>query len=223
MSRLRLTAFLGSLLASTIVLTLVVGPTFSAIPNPTNKKFYGCMNKKTRVVKMLNYPKVKTCPKRHKLIKWNAKGNPGAAGVPGAAGPADWNAIGNKPPGFADGTDNVGSPGYVTATVPCANPIAAGGEYVIFDNLPRNMVHDFQVVPTNNLDLLYIVRVEMVHQGDDKLSAWVRVDDANNTGSGTCNIRRISFTAGISIANAKKQLKKVEVSYAKKGLKKKRR
>ena len=76
------------------VLSLVVGAAESAVPNATNKKSYACMNKKTRIIKMLDYPKVKTCPKRHKRISWNAKGNPGA---PGPAGPADWNAIGNKP------------------------------------------------------------------------------------------------------------------------------
>ncbi len=42
------------------------------------------------------------------------------------------------------------------------------------------------------------------------------IGDFNDTGRGTCNVRRISFTDGISVAKAKKQLKKVEVGYAKK-------
>ena len=72
-------------------------------------------------MRLINYPKVSSCPKGEKLITWNAKGLQGAAGPQGAqgpkgdpgpkgdqgpAGPADWNAIQNKPAGFADGVDN---------------------------------------------------------------------------------------------------------------------
>jgi hypothetical protein len=113
-----------------------------------------------------------------------------------------------------DGVDNVGTPVYATQTVPCNNPIAAIGEYIFFENLPRNMFHDFQLVSTNGV-FLYIVRVEWLQESDGELRAEVYVDDLGMGGTGTCNIRRISFTEGISVASAKKELKQVKVTYAK--------
>ena len=133
----------------------------------------------------------------------------------GPAGPADWNAIPNKPAGFADGVDNVGVTGYVTQTIPCSNPISSSGEYVIVENLPRNMVHEFQLVNTKIGEWLYVDRVEWFANADGTQDAWVRIDDSPDAGTGTCTLRRISFTEGISVAKAKQQLKKVEISYAK--------
>jgi hypothetical protein len=216
MSGSRLRPYLGPFVALLVVLALGAGTVYAAIPN-SNGKVYACYVKNTGAVRLINYPKVSTCPKGQKLINWNAKGPQGPAGPVGPAGPADWNAIGNKPAGFADGVDNVGTPGYVTATVPCDGAIAAGGEYIRFDNLPRNMVHDFQVVPTGGAgDWLYIQRVDTRDNGDGTLSVDVVINDFWDTGVQTCNVRRISFTDGISVAKAKMQLKKVEVSYHKK-------
>ena len=62
-------------------------------------------------MRLINFPKVSTCPKGERLIDWNAKGPrepQGPQGLQGPAGPADWNAIPNVPAGFADGVDNEG-------------------------------------------------------------------------------------------------------------------
>jgi hypothetical protein len=122
-------------------------------------------------------------------------------------------AIANKPAGFADGVDNGG---YVTETVPCDNPVVSTGEYVTFTNLPRNMVHEFMVVPTGDV-FLYVDRVEFSQFGSapGTLSADVHVDTSGTVNTGACNIRRISFADGISIAKARQQLERVDVSYHK--------
>jgi hypothetical protein len=134
-----------------------------------------------------------------------------------ADGQVGWGEVQGIPAGFADGVDNVGTTGYVTATAPCDGPINAGGEYVSFRNLPRNMVHDFQVVPTGGGgDWLYIERIEAWDNGDGTVDIDVRIEDLFDSGAQTCNVRRISFTDGISVAKAKKQLKKVTIAYPKK-------
>jgi hypothetical protein len=120
MSRPRSGLGLGSLIvALLIVLALGAGTVYAAIPN-SNGKYYACYVKDTGVVKLINYPKVRTCPKGEKLIDWNAKGPAGPQGPQGAQGdrgpagdqgpkgdqgPADWNAIPNIPAGFKDGVD----------------------------------------------------------------------------------------------------------------------
>jgi hypothetical protein len=83
-----------SLVVAGVGVTQVSG----AIPNPSDAKFYACFKKKSGVVKVVNYPKVSTCPKGQKLIDWGrtgpqgpagaqgAQGAPGAQGVPGTAG-----------------------------------------------------------------------------------------------------------------------------------------
>jgi hypothetical protein len=203
------------------VLAVGVGSAIAAIPN--NGMYYACLTKSTGAIKVINYPKVK-CAKGTTLIKWSQQGPAGPTGATGAtgpkgdqgpAGPADWNAIANKPAGFADGVDNVGVTGYVTQTDPCNNPINGGGEYVIFEGLPRSMVHQFQLVNTKVGEWLYIERVEWYAKADGTQDAWVRINDDPDASTGTCNLRRISFTEGISVARAKQQLKMVEVSYAK--------
>ena len=110
MNRSRLRPYLGPVIALLIVLALGAGTVYAAIPNG-NGTYYACYVKNTGAVRLINYPKVKTCPAGQKLIKWSAKGPAGAAGPQGPqgpAGPADWNAIPNKPAGFADGVDNEG-------------------------------------------------------------------------------------------------------------------
>jgi hypothetical protein len=130
MSGSRLRPYLGPLVALLVVLALGAGTVYAAIPNG-NGKYYACYVKNTGVVKLINYPKVSTCPKGEKLISWNAKGPVGPVGPvgrvgpkgdQGPAGPADWNAIPNKPAGFADGADNEGVTAVkiksVTSTTP---------------------------------------------------------------------------------------------------------
>ena len=217
MSGSRLRPYLGPVIALLVVLALGASTVYAAIPNGSGT-IYACYVKNTGAVKLINYPKVKTCKAGEKLIKWSAKGPQGPVGPvgpAGPAGPADWNAIGNKPAGFADGVDDVGPASYVTETVACSNPIDAAGEYISFSNLSRNMVHEFMVVPTNGY-YLFIEQVEFVQIGSGALAADVLVDDWGNSGLGTCNIRHIAFTQGISPAKAKQQLKKVEVTYHKK-------
>ena len=66
-------------------------------------------------MRLINYPKVSTCPTGEKLIKWNAKGPAGPAGAQGVQGPkgdqgpagasgsSNWGDIANKPADLADG------------------------------------------------------------------------------------------------------------------------
>jgi len=251
MSGSRVRPYLMPLVAVLVVLMLGVGTAIASIPNPGDGKYYACFVKSTGAVRVINYPRVSTCPKGQRLISWNAKGPQGAAGPQGPQGPtgdrgpsgaegaqgptgdrgptgadgpqgpagasgsSNWGDIVNKPAGFADGVDDVGTAGYVTETVPCNNPIDAAGEDIAFANLPRNMVHEFMVVPTNG-HWLFIDQVMWLPEADGELRANLFVDDFTNSGLGTCNIRRISFTQGISLAKAKQQLNKVEVSYPKK-------
>ena len=112
-SRLRL----GSLIvAVVIILALGVGTVSAAIPTG-NGTYRACLVKATGSVRLINYPKVSTCPKGEKLINWNAKGPAGPQGAQGPAGPADWNAIPNKPAGFADGVDDAGVTGLAITRV----------------------------------------------------------------------------------------------------------
>lgn len=77
---------LGSLMVAVlIVLAVGVGSAIAAIPN-ADGKFYACRVTKTGVVRVINYPKVSTCPPGQKLISWNAVGPQGAAGPQGPAG-----------------------------------------------------------------------------------------------------------------------------------------
>ena len=108
MSGSRLRPYFGPLVALLVVLALGAGTVYAAIPNRSGT-YYACRVKNTGAVRLINYPKVKTCPAGQKLIKWSAtgvQGPAGPAGPVGPAGPADWNAIANKPAGFADGVDN---------------------------------------------------------------------------------------------------------------------
>jgi len=146
MTRLRFTAFLGSVLATTVVLALALGPAFSAIPNPQNKKFYACMKKRTGAMRFINYPKKSTCAKGWKLINWNAKGNPGTAGPPGPAGPAGAAGVAG-PAGitritlthvFATAPTNIPAGGSNISQVSCpAGKVVGGGA----DGEPNADIH----------------------------------------------------------------------------------
>jgi hypothetical protein len=118
MSAPRSSLGLGSLLvALVIILALGVGTVYAAIPNG-NGTYYACLTKSSGVIRLINYPKVK-CAKGERFIKWNQQGPQGPKGDPG---PADWNAIPNKPAGFADATDDAGVTGVkVTRVVELAS------------------------------------------------------------------------------------------------------
>ena len=121
---------LGSLVVAVlIVLALGVGTVYAAIPSG-NGKVYACYVTNTGAVKLINYPKVKTCQAGEKLISWNAKGPAGPAGPvgpvgaqgpkgdsgpkgdpgpkgdqgpAGTSGSSNWGDIANKPADLADG------------------------------------------------------------------------------------------------------------------------
>ena len=96
MSGSRLRPYLGPVIALLVVLALGAGTVYAAIPNG-NGKYYACYVKDTGVVKLINYPKVSTCPKGEKLINWNAKGPAGPQGAPGA-GRTSWSGSGPRVP-----------------------------------------------------------------------------------------------------------------------------
>jgi hypothetical protein len=73
MSGSRLRPYLGPVIALLVVLVLGAGTVYAAIPN-SNGKYYACYVKNTGVVKLINYPKVSTCPAGERLINWSAKG-----------------------------------------------------------------------------------------------------------------------------------------------------
>jgi len=136
----RLRPYLGPVIALLVVLALGAGTVYAAIPNGSGT-YYACRVSNTGVVKLINYPKVSTCPQGEKLISWNAKGPQGPAGPQGptgdrgptgadgpqglrgpqgeqgpqgpagTSGSSNWGDINNKPAGFADGVDNEGITG----------------------------------------------------------------------------------------------------------------
>ena len=71
-----------------LVLAVGVGTVFGAIPNPGDGRYHACRVKATGAVRLINYPKVSTCPKGQKLIDWGRTGPQGPAGTAGAQGPA---------------------------------------------------------------------------------------------------------------------------------------
>ena len=70
-----------------LVLAVGVGSAFAAFPNPGDGKYYACLVKQTGAVRLINYPKVNTCPKGQKLISWNQAGPAGPVGARGPQGP----------------------------------------------------------------------------------------------------------------------------------------
>ena len=78
--------FASLLIAVLIVLAVGVGSAIAAIPN-ADGKYYACRVTKTGTVRLINYPKVSTCPPGQKLFSWNAQGPAGPTGLTGPAGP----------------------------------------------------------------------------------------------------------------------------------------
>jgi len=81
--RSRLVPFIGLLGLAVLIVGI---PASGAIPNPGDGRFYGCMVKATGVVKLINYPKVNTCPKGQRLIDWGRTGPQGPQGPEGGTG-----------------------------------------------------------------------------------------------------------------------------------------
>ncbi len=154
-----------------IVLALGVGSVESAIPNPTNKRYYACFSKQSGAVRLINYPKVSSCKKGERLRTWNAQGPQGVQGAQGVQGPqgpsgssncddiadkphdlADgqvgWGEVANKPAGFAEGVDDVGSVGYVSQIV-ATDTISVNVEHsYLSTGWPKSVFVQFQVVPS---------------------------------------------------------------------------
>ena len=130
-----LSRILMSAIAMAVVLSLGVTTVESAIPNPTNKRFYACFSKKTGAVRLINYPKVSSCKKGERLRQLERQGSDRRRRVSrerkdpretqGPAGPADWNAIPNIPAGFADGVDDAGVTGLKVTQYSRSSTIAA--------------------------------------------------------------------------------------------------
>jgi hypothetical protein len=87
MSGSRLRPYVGPLAALLVVLAIGAGTAYAAIPNASGS-YYACLVKDTGAVRLINYPKVKTCPDGQRLISWNQQGPAGPQGPQGAQGPA---------------------------------------------------------------------------------------------------------------------------------------
>lgn len=74
-----------SALLALVLVTPGLDSAEGAIPN-AGGTFSACLTKKTGTIKVINYPK-KQCPTSTRLIRWNAKGQPGAQGAQGVQGP----------------------------------------------------------------------------------------------------------------------------------------
>jgi hypothetical protein len=220
---------LGSLIVAVVIILAVgVGTVSAAIPSGTGK-YSACLDKATGTVRLINFPKVSTCPVGEKLISWNAKGPAGPAGPAGPQGPqgdqgpkgdpgpADWNAIPNKPAGFADGIDDVG---YVSATQPTAYPIAGSSVAYATVDTPIGTDVELTIIPKNPGDILEV-----------SSEWWERVDAGtlrhfyelrNGSTPTTFKVRTRVYNTGIALAAFKKALKKVEVGVVTKAPKERR-
>ena len=120
---------LGPLLvAVVIVLAVGVGSAIAAIPNPGDGKYYACRVKESGAVRMINYPKVDTCPKGQRLISWNGAGPQGQQGPAGPQGPPG--AAGITKINLTQVTNTVQIPAgtSISGTVTCpAGKIVGGG------------------------------------------------------------------------------------------------
>jgi len=223
MSRPRSGLGLGSLIvALLIVLALGAGTVYAAIPN-SNGKYYACYVKDTGVVKLINYPKVRTCPKGEKLIDWNAKGPAGPQGPQGAQGdrgpagdqgpkgdqgPADWNAIPNIPAGFKDGVD---AGGFVSNVVQQGAfvPILMSISFDIGPYSPNADV-DFYVIPGTDGPGVGS-EVEYVRRAGSNVYYRVLVTNTN-AATVSWKLRARVQSEGIAPAALKQQLKNVKVT-----------
>ena len=87
MSGSRLRPYVGPLAALLVVLAIGAGTVYAAIPNASGT-YYACLVKDSGAVRLIDYPKVKTCPKGQRLISWSQRGPAGPQGQQGPQGPA---------------------------------------------------------------------------------------------------------------------------------------
>jgi hypothetical protein len=217
---------LGSLLVAVlIVLALGVGTVYAAIPNGSGT-YRACLVKANGTVKLINFPKVSTCPKGERLITWNAKGPAGPAGPQGAegaqgpqgpqgpSGSSHWGDIADKPAGFADGVDDIG-PSYASSIIyTWPGQLSGGGAGANFDiqHLPLNVDFHFSVIPTA-ATWMEITQVGVIRNVDGTLTYNLVVKNYW-TASGL-KIRATAFADGIAPAAHKQQLKHVKVKVIK--------
>ena len=139
-----------------LVLAVGVGSAFAAIPNPGDGKYYACLVRSTGAVRVINFPKVRTCPKGQKLISWNVQGPAaaqGAQGPQGAPGPAG--ATGITKITLTTVTANsvipIGTSGSVVATCP-AGKIVGGGHGLQLGNVISVNFVKSGLVPNSAID-----------------------------------------------------------------------
>jgi hypothetical protein len=112
------------LVSGLLLLAVGVGSAIAAVPN-ANGKFYACRVSNTGAVRIINYPKVSTCPTGQKLISWNAQGPQGAAGPAGPAGPAG----AQGPQGLQGPAGTAGITKINLTTVTANGPVAANNTF----------------------------------------------------------------------------------------------
>jgi hypothetical protein len=219
MSGSRLRPYLGPLVALLVVLALGAGTVYAAIPNG-NGTVYACYVKNTGAVRLINYPKVSTCPKGQKLIKWSAQGAQGPAGPQGAqgpqgpAGPADWNAIPNKPAGFADGADNVG---YVSTTYPEVHSLTATDAEWVWVETPVGTDVELTLIPMGTTSENVEVFEELYESRAPGLLRHYYHARPWGTGAVDFKVRSRVYNEGIAPAALKKVAKSIKVRVTERG------
>ena len=216
----RLRPYLGPVIALLVVLALGAGTVYAAIPNGSGT-YYACFTKSTGVIKLINYPKVQ-CATGQQLIKWNAKGPAGPQGAQGAQGeqgpkgdpgakgdpgPADWNAIQNKPAGFADGVDNIG-PSY-TSEIKLSITTFPGEASYMNVYYPASVDVLVSLIPVADCTWDF-AQTGVGRFGSNVYQRW----DFKNTSAVTCSFkaRVVIFGDGITPASLKKALQKIKVT-----------
>jgi hypothetical protein len=246
----RLRPYLGPVIALLVVLALGAGTVYAAIPNGGGT-YYACLTKSSGVVRLVNYPKVK-CATGERFIKWSQQGPTGPAGAQGVQGPegypgpkgdpgpagvsgsSNWGDIVNKPAGFADGVDDVGKPGYVSATQPTTYTVGAignglPGEAYVFADVPIGTDVELTIIPEPGKHLA--MGAEYFWRGPDPggyypaLAAGmirheIEVLNDDYMSPVTFKVRTRVYDSGIAPAAFKKALKKVEVGVVTKAPKK---
>jgi hypothetical protein len=154
------------------------------------------------------------------------KGDPGPAG---ASGSSSWGDIANKPTGFADGVDNEGGPGYVSATQPGTYAITTvGGIKTIQVDTPVGTDIELTVIPTaGSAGSVLELREEAYTRGPATYSGsypdlaagmlrhWYQVYNDGPTEVVSFKVRTRVYNAGIAPAAFKKALAKVKVTVTK--------
>src|SRR3990170_4453912 len=62
MSRVRMRSYLGPLIVVLVLSVVGLGSVVGSIPNKSDGRFHACFVQRTGAVRLIDYPKVKTCP-----------------------------------------------------------------------------------------------------------------------------------------------------------------